>query len=158
MKMIRKGAVLFGAVALMSLGGAAPASADFHPACLNFAGNAKVDLKTETDSQGTWFVYSMTVNCAQADGITISPLTLTNFFGSIDISSVTTEGQSCLGQTCTVTGRSPATLPGLYRVNGSFTATGHGHTFTNVPRCGRWYWLGAGAPSVITAGTSRTCG
>ena len=143
---IRRGTRVLGALAAMSLGAAAPASADFHFACDG------ANAQTALAATGGDLAYKATVRCVGAQTVVVSPVTVENFLGTISFATYGTPGTSCsaaLAGECDlveVAGTIPMASPGQYRVSFSFGVTGPHGEAANLPRSGRWLWLTVGQP------------
>jgi hypothetical protein len=115
---------------------AAPARADFHPACDNASALAFTDLQ-ETFSGLQYRGY---VDC---DGAAIDAAVTLSAVGK---GIVAETSASCAPSTnpC-VAADTVAPAPGHYKVEMTYTTTGNDHTYTAY-RVTEWVYLGAGQP------------
>lgn len=158
---MRRFALLVAAPLALFVAGIGPARADFHPVCTGvLSAYAGVGLRAETTydyyyGEQTTLEYSGVVNCPNAT-IAITSLT----FGppapppSTDPDPLAPPVASCAPSPspCTASRAVGVTPPpGEYQVTMLFNASRPGCGFatcssTNVPRYGRWRWLGEGQP------------
>lgn len=157
-------AVRLAAAVIATFGAAAPARADFHPACTG--PSAAASMKAEAGE----FVYTGDVRCGNARQISVSDVVLTNYLGPLALGTVTAPGQTCTADLTTdpvtycdrvtVTGRTPAPLlAGYYRVAFTFTVVNHDgtRTFRNVRRSAAYMWNGTALRSCAQTNPPPGC-
>lgn len=132
---------LFLLCVITGLAAAAPAHADFHPAC-----DGGVSAGTSLAQSAGTLTFSGRVTCNGADTIEILSLTIQRPDGSI----VAAAPAACTACSSLVAVGSIPAEPGGYTVRMQFRTIGNGQSFS-PRRESRWYWGGSGNPIQITS-------
>ena len=126
------------------LGAAAPAQADFHPAC-----DGGVNASTSLGHSAGTMTFAGVVGCTGADSIQITSLTLQRPDGSV-IAATPASCGPC--NSLTAVGTAPAAGAGGYIVRMSFRTVGNGTSFS-PSRTSQWFFDGTNPPRSITSWT-----